>query len=61
MKENQGKVTIFINKINNSRVEITRFTQFDELHNKQGNVIKFLEEKYQKHVYTDITLTRCLG
>ena len=43
MKEDQRTVTIFIVRIN-SRMEITKFTQFDERYNKQGNMIKFLEE-----------------
>ena len=41
MREYQRKVT-FIK--NNSQVEITKFTQFDEWYNKQGIVIRLLEE-----------------
>ena len=40
MTEDETKVTKFIIK-NNSRVEVTRFTQFDEQYNKQGNTIPF--------------------
>ncbi len=43
MTEDGRKVAIFIIKIN-SRVGITRFTQFDERYNKQGNMITLLEE-----------------
>ncbi len=43
MTGDQRKVPKFIVK-NNSQVESTRFTQFDEQYNKQGNMIKFLEE-----------------
>ncbi len=42
-RTDQRKVTKFIMDIN-SKVEITRFTQLDEWYNKQGNMIKFLEE-----------------
>ncbi len=43
MTEDQTKVIIFIIR-DNSQVEITRVTQFDEQYNNQGNMIKFLEE-----------------
>ncbi len=43
MTEDQRKVTKFIIKINN-RIEITRFTQFDDRYNKQFNMLKVLEE-----------------
>ena len=44
--ESQRAVKIFIIK-NNTRVEITRFTQFDEQYNNQGNTTKYLEEEFQ--------------
>ncbi len=59
MTEYQRKVTKIVIKIN-SQVQITRFTQFDQRYNKQGNMINFRriipEDKYR-----DIILTRCLG